>query len=75
MTGVIFFCRPKDKKRLLSAVEAIVENDLGVAVIGSNEAILDHYYRMLVSRIRDHEHFKLGNVSASHDRQLADAFQ
>jgi len=57
--GGDIFCRPKDKKRLLSAVEAIVENDLGVAVIGSNEAILDHYYRMLVSRIRDHEHFKL----------------
>ena len=56
--GDIFF-RPKDKKRLAEAVDAIVENDLGVAIIGSNEVILDHYCRMLVARMREVERFQL----------------
>ncbi len=57
--GGDIFLRPRDKKRLRDAVAAIVENDLGIAVIGSNEAILDHYYRMLVARVRQHEGFEL----------------
>ena len=57
--GGDIFLRPKDKKRLREAVAAIVENDLGIAVIGSNEVILDHYYRMLVARVRQHERFEL----------------
>jgi hypothetical protein len=56
--GDIFF-RVKDKKRLAEAVDAIVENDLGVALIGSNEVILDHYCRMLVTRMRDVDRFQL----------------
>ena len=56
--GDIFF-RMKDKKRLAEAVDAIVENDLGVALIGSNEVILDHYCRMLVTRMRDVDRFQL----------------
>ena len=56
--GDIFF-RVKDKKCLAEAVDAIVENDLGVALIGSNEVILDHYCRMLVTRMRDVDRFQL----------------
>jgi hypothetical protein len=56
--GDIFF-RPKDKRRLTEAVDAIVENDLGVAIIGSNEVVLDHYCRMLVARMREVERFQL----------------
>jgi hypothetical protein len=56
--GDIFF-RPKDKSRLAKALDAIVESDLGVAIIGSNEAILDHYCRMLVARMRKLERFQL----------------
>jgi hypothetical protein len=56
--GDIFF-RPKDKKRLAEAVDAIVEKDLGVAIIGSNEVVLDHYGRMLVARMRKVERFQL----------------
>ena len=57
--GGDIFLRPKDKKRLAEAVDAIVENDLGVAIIGSNEVILDHYCRMLVARMREVERFQL----------------
>ena len=56
--GDIFF-RPKDRSRLGKALDAIVESDLGVAIIGSNEAILDHYCRMLVARMRKLERFHL----------------
>ncbi|UVW35145.1 hypothetical protein NYF23_00725 [SAR92 clade bacterium H455] len=56
--GDIFF-RPKDKKRLAEAIDAIVESDLGVAIIGSNDVILDHYCRMLVARMRKVERFHL----------------
>jgi hypothetical protein len=56
--GDIFF-RPKDRKRLTEAVDAIVESDLGVAIIGSNEVVLDHYCRMLVARMRKVERFQL----------------
>lgn len=56
--GDIFF-RGKDKARLAKAVDAIVENDLGVALIGSNEVILDHYLRMLVTRMRQVDRFQL----------------
>ena len=57
--GGDIFCRPKDKKRLAATIDAIVEKDLGVAIIGSNEAVLDHYCRMLTARMRDHDHFEL----------------
>jgi hypothetical protein len=57
--GGDIFLRPKDKKRLAEAVGAIVENDLGVAIIGSNDVILDHYCRMLVARMREVERFQL----------------
>jgi hypothetical protein len=39
--GDIFF-RPKDKSRFVDALDAIVENDLGLAIIGTNEVVLDH---------------------------------
>ena len=56
--GDIFF-RSKDKKRLAEALEGIVENDLSIALIGSNEVVLDHYCRMLVTRMREVERFSL----------------
>ena len=56
--GDIFF-RSKDKNRLAEALEGIVENDLSVALIGSNEVVLDHYCRMLVTRMREVARFSL----------------
>ncbi|MDC0088671.1 SPOR domain-containing protein [Porticoccaceae bacterium] len=56
--GDIFY-RPRDKKRFTAALDAIIDNELGVAVLGSNEAVLDHYCRMLIARMRDVENFEL----------------
>lgn len=56
--GDIFF-RPKDKKRFADAIDAVVEDDLGVAIIGSNETVIDHYSRMLISRLRKLERFSV----------------
>ena len=56
--GDIFF-RPKDKKRLADALDAVVEDDLGVAIIGSNETVIDHYSRMLIARLRKLERFSV----------------
>ena len=56
--GDIFF-RPKDKKRLADALDAVVEDDLGVAIIGSNETVIDHYSRMLIAGLRKLERFSV----------------
>ena len=56
--GDIFF-RPKDKKRFADALDAVVEDDLGVAIIGSNETVIDHYSRMLIARLRKLERFSV----------------
>ena len=56
--GNIFY-RSKDKQRFQFALDAIVDEGLGLAVIGTNEAVLDHYCRMLVARLRDLNIFQL----------------
>ena len=50
--GDIFY-RSVDKQRFQHALDAIVDDELGLAVIGTNETVLDHYCRMLVARLRD----------------------
>ena len=49
--GNVFF-RSKDKQRFQYAVNAIIEGEMGLAVIGTNETVLDHYCRMLLARLR-----------------------
>lgn len=56
--GNIFY-RSKDKQRFQYAVNAIVEDEMGLAVIGTNETVLDHYCRMLLARLREHDKFQL----------------
>ncbi len=50
--GDIFY-RKVDKQRFQYALDAVVDDELGLAVIGANETVLDHYCRMLVARLRD----------------------
>jgi len=57
--GSDIFYRIKDRARLNAAVAAIVDDGHSVAVIGSNEAVLDHYCRMMTARLREHEGFEL----------------
>lgn len=50
--GNIFY-RSVDKHRFQHALDAVADEDLGLAVIGTNETVLDHYCRMLVARFRE----------------------
>jgi hypothetical protein len=54
--GNIFF-RGKDKQRFHFALEAITDRGLGLAVIGDNEVVLDHYYRMMLAKLRERRDF------------------
>ena len=56
--GDIFY-RPEDKLRLQFAVDAIVDDKTGLAVIGDNEAVLAHYCKMLLARLRELEGFEI----------------
>ena len=56
--GNVFF-RSKDKQRFQYAVNAIIEGEMGLAVIGTNETVLDHYCRMLLARLREYDKFQL----------------
>ena len=56
--GNIFY-RSKDKQRFQYAVNAIIDDEMGLAVIGTNETVLDHYCRMLLARLREHDKFQL----------------
>ncbi len=57
--GADIFFRSKDKERLRLSLEAVIHGDRGLAIIGANEGVLDHYSRILVSRLRDVEAFHL----------------
>ena len=57
--GADIFFRSKDKERFRLSLEAIKHGDRGLALIGANEGVLDHYSRMLVARLRDLEGFSL----------------
>ena len=57
--GADIFFRSKDKERFRLSLEAIKHGDRGLALIGANEGVLDHYSRMLVARLRDLEGFNL----------------
>ena len=57
--GADIFFRSKDKQRFKLSLEAVSHGDRGLAVIGGNDGVLDHYSRMLVTRLRDLEGFQL----------------
>jgi hypothetical protein len=56
--GDIFY-RPEDKQRLQYAVDAVVDDQSGLAVIGDNERVLDHYCKMLLGKLRDLNGFEI----------------
>ena len=57
--GADIFFRSKDKQRFQLSLEAVSHGDRGLAVIGGNDGVLDHYSRMLVTRLRDLDGFQL----------------
>ena len=56
--GDIFY-RPEDKQRLQYAIDAIVDDESGLAVIGDNEKVLAHYCKMLLGKLRDLNGFEI----------------
>ena len=56
--GDIFY-RPEDKQRLQYALDSIVDDELGLAVIGDNERVLGHYCKMLLAKLRELNGFEV----------------
>lgn len=56
--GDIFY-RPEDKQRLQHALDSIVDDELGLAVIGDNERVLGHYCKMLLAKLRELNGFEV----------------
>ena len=57
LNGDLFY-RKEDKKPFLGAVQAVEQQEKSLIVVG-DEGVLDHYCRMLISRIKDNEQFHL----------------
>ena len=57
--GSDIFYRPQDKQRLQFALDAIVDDELGLAVIGDNEAVLAHYCKILLAKLREMNGFEI----------------
>tara|TARA_A100001015_G_scaffold306897_1_gene401905 strand:+ start:545 stop:2272 length:1728 start_codon:yes stop_codon:yes gene_type:complete len=57
--GADIFFRAKDKHRFQTSLDAIGQGKRGLAVIGGNDGVLDHYSRMLVTHLRDMQNFQV----------------
>ena len=57
--GADIFFRAKDKHRFQTSLDAIGQGRRGLAVIGGNDGVLDHYSRMLVTHLRDLQNFQV----------------
>ena len=53
------FYRPNDKVEFLEGLKAVYQMGQGVAVVASNEVMLNHYCRLMVSRLRKAKGFKV----------------
>jgi len=53
------FYRPNDKVEFLEGLNAVYQMGQGIAVVASNEVMLNHYCRLMVSRLRKAKGFKV----------------
>lgn len=63
-----------DKKNIRLAIKALVQNGMGLAVIGDNESLLTHYSRMLIFRLRKLSKYKMDIFSPTNTDTLLDRF-
>lgn len=63
-----------DKKNLRLAIKALVQNGMGLAVIGDNESLLTHYSRMLIFRLRKLSKYRMDIFSPTNTDTLLDRF-
>ena len=52
------FYRPNDKVEFLEGLNAVYQMGQGIAVVASNEVMLNHYCRLIVSRLRKAKGFQ-----------------
>jgi len=71
--GDIFY-RQKDRQRLEYAVDALVNKEMGLAVIATHETVLDHYGRMVLTRLRKHKNFQLEVLLPTDTESLIERF-
>ena len=56
--GDIFY-RPQDKMQFQRSLKAVVNDHLGLAVVADSEKILNHYCRLMISRLGEMQEFQL----------------
>ena len=71
--GDIFF-RPEDRIQRDRFCEQIVDEGMSLAIIGENDACVDHYCRMLVKRLRAVPEVRLEVHSPASTEELLDRF-
>lgn len=57
--GADIFYRPQDKMEFQRSLKAVVNDHLGLAVVADSEKILNHYCRLMISRLRGMQEFQL----------------
>jgi hypothetical protein len=72
-SGDIFYSIT-DKKNLRLAIKALVQDRLGLAIIGNNESLLTHYSRMLIFRLRKLNQYQMDIFSPTDTNSLLDRF-
>ena len=68
------FYRPEDKTCFLEAINAILHKNQGAVILSKNEAILDYYSRLMVSRLRKIQNFDLEVLLPSTTESLLKRF-
>lgn len=71
--GDILYSR-KDKNNFRQSLHAVTEQSMGLAVIGDNEAILTHYSRIFISRLRKEREFNLEIFPPTNTEELLRKF-
>lgn len=71
--GDIFY-RPQDKIQFHRSLKAVINEHLGLAVVADGEKILNHYCRLMVSRLRATQEFKLEVLLPSNTDNLLKRF-
>ena len=69
-----FFLREADSALCDSFCERIVKDGLNLAIVGANDAIVDHYCSMLVKRLRTLPDVRLEVYSTTDTEALLDSF-
>ena len=68
------FYRPRDKTEFFDALDILTNDRRGVAVLANNEVMLNHYCRLMISRLREKQFFNLEVLLPSTTNSLLKRF-